>query len=168
MNKITSLILDVDGTLTDGKIHISLSGELYKTFDVKDGLAIRRLLPDAGIKVIVITGRSSDITTLRCKELEVDSIYQGVIDKEALVRNLANTRVITPSSTAYMGDDINDLEAMLFLKDDGGYICCPNDAVFQVKEISDYIANLNGGNGAVREAVEHIIELNRRDYAKDK
>ena len=75
---IMLLAMDVDGTLTDGRIYMGLSGESFKAFDAKDGLGIAKLLPMVGIVPVVITGRQSRILELRCKELGSEEFYQGV------------------------------------------------------------------------------------------
>lgn len=150
---IKYLVMDVDGTLTDGKIYMSSSGEAMKAFNIKDGLGIHDILPLNNIIPMIITGRSSDIVLNRCKELGVMEVYQGVSNKieklESLVEDL--------SSVAYMGDDINDLTCMEAVKDAGGVTGCPADAVDKVKNFVDFIAMHNGGEGAVRDFIEWII-----------
>lgn len=151
---IKYLIMDVDGTLTDGKIYISPSGEMMKAFNIKDGLAIHDILPEKQIVPIIITGRYSDIVLNRCNELGITKVYQGVSDKLEVLKMITNNLC----SVAYIGDDINDLSCMEAVKNANGIIGCPADAVDKVKAISDFIAMHNGGDGAVREFIEWIIK----------
>lgn len=146
--------MDVDGTLTDGKIYMSNTGELYKVFDIKDGCGIHDIALRSGLTPIIITGRSSDIVLNRCRELGIKEIYQGVHNKfETLLCCTSDL-----STVAYIGDDINDLSCMKPIKAAGGIVACPKNAVTEVLEIADYISTYNGGDGAVREFIEWLIK----------
>lgn len=153
MGRIEYLIMDVDGTLTDGKIYIGNQGETFKAFSIKDGYGIHDILIPHGIHPVIITGRKSDIVMNRCKELGIEMVYQGISDKTEKMKEI----VTNVSSVAYIGDDLNDLPCMLCVKENGGIVGCPSDATQQVKEISDFISNREGGNGAVREFIEYIV-----------
>ena len=155
MGKIKYLAMDVDGTLTDGKIYMGMDGEACKAFDVKDGCGIHDIAIPNGIIPIIITGRKSEIVSRRCKELEIINVYQGVKDK----LNVLSKITADFSEIAYIGDDINDLQCMTKVKQEGGLVGCPNDAVIEVKNISDFISEYNGGAGAVRQYIEFIINL---------
>ena len=91
MKSIKLLVLDIDGTMTDGKIYIGEQGELMKAFDIKDGYAIYKLLPEHGIKPVVITGRSSKIVENRCLELGVSELHQGCLDKGEKLKEIASS-----------------------------------------------------------------------------
>lgn len=145
-------IMDVDGTLTDGKIFIGSNGEEFKAFDVKDGYAINEMLHKNGIKTAIITGRKSNIVDFRAKELNIDYVYQDVKDKKESIKNLSVIQNIQLDDIAYIGDDLNDLEALKMC----GIKGCPADAVNEVKCICDFISNYSGGNGAVRDFIEWI------------
>lgn len=145
--------MDVDGTLTDGKIYMGPSGEAMKAFDVKDGWGIHAILIPHGIRPVIITGRVSEIVARRCEELEITDVYQGIKDKAAQLRSITEDF----SEVAYIGDDIIDLPCMQLVKEAGGIVGCPSDAVKAVKEISDYIADHDGGNGAVRDFIEWLL-----------
>ena len=145
--------MDVDGTLTDGKVYMSNSGELMKAFNIKDGCGIHDILVPAGITPVIITGRSSDIVLNRCKELGIDEVHQGVRNK--IEKLLMITKDL--STVAYIGDDINDLSCMEAIKAAGGLIGCPADAVERVKSIVNYISLYNGGDGAVRDFIEWLL-----------
>lgn len=152
--KIKYIVMDVDGTLTDGKIYMSDMGELYKAFNIKDGCGIHDIALNVGLTPIVITGRSSDIVLNRCREIGITEVYQGVHNK--IEKLLSCTTDL--STIAYIGDDINDLSCMEPIKEAGGIVGCPRDAVTAVIELADYIAEHNGGDGAVRDFIEWLIE----------
>lgn len=160
---IKFLVMDVDGTLTDGKIYMGNSGELFKAFDVKDGCGIKDILPEYGIIPIIITARQSDILKRRCEELNIFDLYQGVrhkYDKLIQVIREYNDEYASNydlADCAYIGDDILDLQCMEPILAAGGIIGCPKDAVSKVKNISHYVSEYNGGNGAVRDFIEWII-----------
>jgi 3-deoxy-D-manno-octulosonate 8-phosphate phosphatase (KDO 8-P phosphatase) len=151
---IKMLVMDVDGTLTDGKIYMGQDGEILKVFNVKDGYAIHEILPKYNIIPVIITGRTSRIVENRAKEIGITHIYQGIEDKTGLLRKLVQEINISMSDVAYIGDDINDLECMKIC----GLKGCPADAVPEIKTIADFISKKNGGEGAVREFVEKIVK----------
>ena len=153
MGDIKYLVMDVDGTLTDGKIYIGEHGELMKAFSVKDGYGIGVILRDYCIIPVIITGRMSKIVENRCREIGVEKIYQGIGDKTAFLKEL----IPDLSKVAYMGDDLNDLDAMIEVRKHGGITGCPSDAVTKVRQHSDYISMLPGGGGAVRDFIDWII-----------
>lgn len=150
--KIKAMVIDVDGTLTDGKIYMGSSGEIMKAFHVRDGYGIHDELPKLGITPIIITGRKSDILLNRCNELGVKFLIQGSKNKVNDMIEILKILNISLSEIAYMGDDVNDLEAMKLAK----IKACPCDAVKEVKLISDFIASVGGGEGAVREFIDWI------------
>lgn len=156
-NKIKYLVMDVDGTLTDGKIYMGANGEVMKAFDIKDGYGIHDILPTLGITPVIITGRSSTIVQNRCKELGITLLYQGVSDKLGKLKEILIEQRGDFSEVAYMGDDLNDLQCMLYIKDNGGLIGVPNDACQQVKDVASFVAASNGGNGAVRDFVNYLF-----------
>lgn len=146
--------MDVDGTLTDGKIYMGKDGECFKAFDIKDGCGIHDIAIPNGIIPIIITGRTSKIVENRCKELGIKELHQGISQKKELLEQL----VPDCSKVAYIGDDINDIPCMQFVKSKGGLVGCPADAIKQVREIADYVCDKDGGHGAVREYIEWILE----------
>ena len=152
--RIKYLVMDVDGTLTDGKIYMSGDGELFKVFDIKDGYCISSILPEHGIEPVIITGRKSQIVKKRCDELNVDMVYQGVSRKEEKLKEIISDL----ECVAYIGDDLNDIPTMKLIKNNGGTVGCPQDAVDAVKKIVDYTCSKRAGEGAVREFAEWIIE----------
>lgn len=161
---IKFLVMDIDGTLTDGKVYMGNDGECFKAFDIKDGYAIRNLLPPNGIVPVIITARNSRIVENRCKELDIMECHQNATNKyEKLVQILSayskkDGVEYNFSHVAYIGDDILDLQCMTPVKAAGGLVGCPANAVKQVREVADFISEGKGGDGAVREFVEWILE----------
>ncbi len=150
---IKYLIMDVDGTLTDGRIYMGNDGEIMKAFSIKDGCGIHDLLMPKGIKPIIVTGRKSNIVENRCREIGICDIYQDVRCKLNTVKELDYDL----TEVANIGDDINDLSVMNAIKECGGLVGCPSNAAKEVKEIADFISGKNGGEGAVREFIEWIL-----------
>ena len=152
MKDIRLFAMDVDGTLTDGKIYMGAAGELMKAFNIKDGQGIR-LLQQAGIVVAIITARRSEIVENRAKELDIVEVYQSEGDKVKALRALCEKYGLTPAQTAFIGDDLGDLPALRFC----GVGFCPSDAAKEVCETAHVLAT-RGGEGAVREAAELLLE----------
>ena len=150
--KIKMLVMDVDGTLTDGKIYMGSDGEVFKAFDVKDGYAIAHL-HEVGIIPVIITGRKSKIVENRAKELNIKEVYQGVSDKIEKLKEVAKDNGVLLEEVAYIGDDLNDLDCMGIC----GLSACPNDAIDEVIQSVNYICKHSSGNGAVREFIEYIL-----------
>lgn len=155
---IKYLVMDVDGTLTDGKIYMGESCELCKTFNIKDGCGIHDILIPAGICPVIITGRSSNIVLNRCRELGIEKVYQGVLDKAEILKKITEEL----AEVAYIGDDINDLSCIKLIKAAGGKVGCPRDAVQKVQKLADFIADHNGGEGAVREFIDWLVDNERK------
>ena len=155
---IRYLVMDVDGTLTDGKIYIGNSGELCKAFHVKDGAGIHDILIPAGCIPVIITSRQSAIVLNRCRELEITEIHQGVKDKLTKLEEICGKNL---GDVAYIGDDINDLPCMKKVTAAGGVIGCPADAVNEVKLSADYIAEHKGGEGAVRDFIDWLVGMQK-------
>lgn len=153
-NDIKLLFMDVDGTLTDGKIHMAAEGELFKSFDIKDGYGIHELLPKHGIVPVIITGRASKIVENRAAELAITELYQGRHDKKDTFRQVLEKYACPPEQAAYIGDDVLDLPCM----EQCGLVGCPADAVEAVKRVAHFVSAKNGGAGAVREFIEWMIQ----------
>lgn len=153
MNNIKLIILDVDGTLTDGKIYYDNNGNEIKAFNAKDGMAISQAIKN-GINISIVTGRRSSIVDRRAKELGIKYVYQGVNSKVEILDKLLCKLQLDINEVMYIGDDINDIEIMKKLK----HSACPKDAVEEVKEISEIVSSKNGGEGAVREIIEIILK----------
>lgn len=151
--KIKMLVMDVDGTLTDGHIYISADGEIMKAFHVQDGYAIVHILPELGITPVIITGRSSEIVKRRAAELKIHNLHQGISDKLCKLKEVAEELGVSAEQIAYIGDDLNDLECIRYC----GLTACPADAVGTVRDAVNYVCERNGGSGAVREFVDKLV-----------
>ena len=162
MHEIRFMVMDVDGTLTDGKIYMGNNGEVMKAFDAKDGYAIKCILPKLGVIPVVITARESMILQNRCCELGIEELYQGKMDKLAVIYELLEGWTkrdgveYSLSNVAYIGDDMLDLACMKPIVESNGITGCPNNAIADVKAFASYICSNNGGDGAVREFIEWI------------
>lgn len=150
--KIKVLVMDVDGTLTDGHIYIGAEGEAMKAFHVQDGYGIAQMLPQLGITPVIITGRSSRIVEKRAGELKITSLHQGISDKLSKLKEVASELGADAEEIAYIGDDLNDLDCIRYC----GFTGCPADAVPEVLDSVDYICKKDGGRGAVREFIDVI------------
>lgn len=150
---IKLLCSDVDGVMTDNKLHISATGELFKTFNARDGWALKVILPENGIEPAVITGRKSQIVPKRCEELGVSLVFCGRNDKNAVVAQLAEEKGYSLSEIAFIGDDYNDLPAIRL----AGVSGCPSDAIEPVKAAVTYVCKAKGGEGALREFAEWVV-----------
>ena len=109
---IELIVLDVDGTLTDGKIIYTSAGDELKNFDVKDGLAIASWTKKLNKKVAIITGRKSKLVENRAKELGITHLYQGVDNKDEILQNILYEENLTWEQTAGIGDDLNDFKML--------------------------------------------------------
>lgn len=154
MKKIKTIFLDVDGTLTDGKVYYDASGNEMKAFHVQDGLILAAMVRQ-GYRFVVITGRKSEIVTRRMSELGITDVYQGIADKKEFIKEFLLQNAITEDSCGYIGDDLNDLEAMRMV----AWAACPANACREVRDIA-ITASKEGGNGAVRELLEQLLEQN--------
>jgi len=150
---IELIVLDVDGTMTDSRITYSENGDEIKSFNVKDGLAIaswRKL----GKQVAIITGRSSHIVERRAKELRIEHFYQGIHNKKEVLESLLEKLDLTMENVAAIGDDLNDYQMLQAAK----ISFVPRDSSAYVDKIATVILSKKGGDGAVREMIEHLIK----------
>lgn len=153
MKQIKVFVMDVDGTMTDGKIYMGSAGEAFKAFDIKDGYGIHEMLPERQVKTVIMTGRTSQIVVNRAKELEIDYVLQNVKNKKKAIMDLANEIGCSLEEMAYIGDDIIDIEPMKLC----GVSGCPADAAGEVKDVADFVSVKSGGCGAVRDFIEWLI-----------
>ena len=153
--KIKLIALDMDGTLTDGSINISGEGELFKRFNAKDGLGITAARRYGGLRISVITGRKGPAVQRRAEELGiVEDVMSGISAKKRALLVLADKYNLSLEEIAFMGDDLNDLPALLT----AGLSAAPADAAEDVRRRVSYIAPHNGGQGAVRDLLELILK----------
>lgn len=152
-SKLKLVVLDVDGTLTDGGIYYDSQGNEMKRFDVKDGLGIK-LGMAAGLEFAIITGRVSPMVERRVKELGIQHLVQGAQKKAPALRELMASCGFEPDQVAYMGDDLNDLPAMKLV----GICACPVDADDMIREMCAFVSECPGGHGAVRDFIQTALQ----------
>jgi len=150
---IKYLIMDVDGTLTDGKIYMGPNGETMKSFSVKDGMVINCILKPMNIVPVIITARNSSIVQNRCDELGIKEVYQGKLNKLITLKEIVGEDGL--GVCAYFGDDILDLKCMHPIKEAGG--------IEEVKAVADYVCINKAGEGALREFAEWLVSDRSND-----
>ena len=150
------MFLDVDGTLTDGKVYMSATGELFKAFSIKDGYGLHDILIANGVIPVIITGRKSQILEKRCMELGITEVFQGITNKLDVLKQYLDDNRLLGIECAYIGDDLNDLDCINYIKEHGGMTACPNDAENEIKKIVSFVSKRNGGNGAVRDFINYL------------
>ncbi len=148
---IRLLIVDVDGTLTDGGMYYDGRGEALKKFDTRDAKGML-MLRDAGVRVCVVTAETSAVVRARMRKLGITDYFAGVKNKLAWLDEYGPRLGVAPAQMAYIGDDVNDLEGLRVV----GLSCCPADAVLEVRLAVDYVCTAGGGTGAVREVCDLI------------
>lgn len=153
LENLKLLILDVDGTLTDGGVYVTQDGMQFKKYNAKDGLGIRELVK-SGMQVGIIShSMISEMVTSRAKALGIQNCYVGMEDKLKVLDGWCERLQITRKETAYIGDDINDLGIMQAV----GVSACPADAHKKILKISNITLKRNGGDGAVREFIDDYL-----------
>ncbi|MBB5020997.1 KdsC family phosphatase [Desulfurispira natronophila] len=153
IQRITTVVFDVDGVLSDGKITYDIHGVEYKSFHVRDGHRIK-LLHRVGYHTGIITGRHSPVVAHRAKELEIKMLYQGAIDKLAVYEQMKNEYQLVDEQIAYIGDDIIDIPVLRR----AGLAACVPDAIEDVRREVDIITQCRGGEGAAGEFIERILQ----------
>jgi len=152
---IKLIVLDVDGCLTDGKIIYSADGIESKNFNVKDGLAIATWIR-MGNQVAIITGRQSDIVKRRADELGIQHLFQGIKDKDRVLRELVESLSLKFYEVSAIGDDLNDYNMLAQV----GKSFTPSDGVKEIKELVNNVLTHSGGDGAVREMIDTLVDDN--------
>ena len=151
-SKIELVIFDVDGVLTDGRLYLSDTGQESKAFHSRDGHGMK-MLGRSGVVMAAITGRSSNIVTLRMQELGIKHVFQGQQDKLPVYERLIAELDIDSTQVAYVGDDVVDLPVMRRV----GLSIAVNDAHQLVKRYAHWLTPNNGGQGAARDVCELIL-----------
>ena len=154
LNKIKTFVFDIDGVFTNGKIMVDSHGNESRSFDTKDGIAVK-LANDLGYNIAVITGADNKGIEDRLNRLGVKNVFLNSNDKVKDLLNYSKTNNINLEKTVYMGDDLPDTFPMnlVYLK------TCPHDAAPEVREISDYVSNKKGGEGCVRDIIEQTLKV---------
>ena len=153
LKKIALIILDVDGTMTDGGVYIDSNGIETKKFNIKDGAGIL-LAQSASIEFMILTGRSSACVEQRANELHIKYIVQGMQNKAEYLKDFMSANKLLQENVAYIGDDLNDLPAMHY----AGVSACPSDAADEVKVYCDFVMPQKGGEGVIRAFVELLLK----------
>jgi len=154
VRKIAMLLMDVDGTLTDGRIFVLPDGQEIKAYHVRDGLGIF-LARMAGHKVRIITGKTSPSLEKRAERLGIEELHHGIMDKKKVLQEIGERHELTLDQIAYIGDDLADLEVTKSV----GLSAAVADAHPAVKKVADFICRNEGGRGAVREFIEFILKV---------
>ncbi|MGF1924421.1 MAG: KdsC family phosphatase [Bacteroidia bacterium] len=153
LKNITTFIFDVDGVLTDGTAIAAESGDLLRTFHIRDGYALQVALKK-GYHICIISGSGGPATTKRFENLGLSDVFLKVGDKVPVFENYLRDRSIEPAQVLYMGDDMPDYEVMKLV----GIAACPLDAVDEIKQVSHYISSRKGGETAVRDVIEKVLK----------
>jgi 3-deoxy-D-manno-octulosonate 8-phosphate phosphatase (KDO 8-P phosphatase) len=151
--KVRFLILDVDGVLTDGRIVMDEKGVESKFFDVRDGHGLK-LMMRADIQVAFLSGRQSEATRHQARDLGISKVYQNIHNKIDVYQQILAEEGLGDDDVGYMGDDVVDIPVLKR----AGFAAVVADAVDDIKPFADYIAERQGGRGAVREVVEFILK----------
>ncbi|MBL7815441.1 MAG: HAD-IIIA family hydrolase [Saprospiraceae bacterium] len=153
-NEINTFVFDVDGVMTDGKLLVTEGGEFLRSFNARDGYAIR-LAIEAGYNVCVISGGRGGSIEHRMKRIGIRQVFTGADPKLPVFLRYCEAHNIDPYKTLYMGDDLNDLDVMKKV----GLACCPTDACPEIIEVCHYVSPYKGGDGCVRDVVEKVMKL---------
>jgi 3-deoxy-D-manno-octulosonate 8-phosphate phosphatase (KDO 8-P phosphatase) len=151
--KIKLIIFDVDGVLTDGSLFYGDDGQEYKAFQSRDGHGMK-MLQKSGVDIAFITGRTSEVVKHRAKNLGIDHVYQGQLQKLPAFKTLLEQLKISPEEVAYVGDDVVDLPVMIRV----GLAITVSDGHDLAKKHAHWITQNRGGHGAAREICEFIMQ----------
>ncbi len=154
MPEISTFIFDVDGVLTDGTVTVFPNGELIRTMNIKDGYALK-VAVDMGFRVCIISGGTNPAVKSRLQGLGITDIFLGAHNKIEQFNEYTELYEIDPGEVLYMGDDIPDLPVMKLC----GLATCPKDAVQEIRNISSYVSQKNGGKGCVRDVIEQVLKV---------
>lgn len=154
LENISTFVFDVDGVFTDGTLFITAEGDMLRQMNVKDGYALKTAL-QKGYNVCIITGGTNEGVRIRLRGLGVTDIYMGAHHKTEALNEYLLKHNIEAKNVLYMGDDMPDIPPMKLI----GLATCPQDAIPEVKEVSQYISHRNGGNGCVRDVIEQVLKV---------
>ncbi|MEY2924967.1 MAG: hypothetical protein RLZZ337_1515 [Bacteroidota bacterium] len=160
--QIDTFLLDVDGVLTNGSVIATDGGEMRRSFNIKDGFALQFAVKQ-GYNVIIISGGNAEGVRSRLKNLGIKHVFTGVANKRDFLLKLSEDMSLDLDNCLYMGDDYPDISVMNLC----GLKVCPNDAVWEIKENSDWITQSNGGEGAVREIIERTLLMQDKWESSD-
>lgn len=150
--RVRALLFDVDGVMTDGRVHVTETGDLLRVMHIRDGYALKRAI-DAGLRVAIVTGGASEGARLRFSGLGVVDYYSGVQEKLPTVSAYLRRHKIAAADALYMGDDLPDVSPMRHV----GTACAPADACAEALAVADYVSERRGGDACVREVIERVM-----------
>jgi YrbI family 3-deoxy-D-manno-octulosonate 8-phosphate phosphatase len=162
--RLRLVLTDVDGVLTDGGVYYSAEGEALKRFHLRDGMGVE-LLRKAGLETGLVTRENSPIVERRAEKLRLVHTHLGVVDKRRYLEDWFERERIAPGSVAYIGDDVNDLETLLWLREHG-VTAAPADGVPEVRSAVHLVTQARGGHGAFREFADFLIRARTLEESK--
>jgi YrbI family 3-deoxy-D-manno-octulosonate 8-phosphate phosphatase len=161
MRRVRLFATDVDGVLTDGGMYYSEAGDEWKKFNTRDGMGLK-LLQRAGIITALVTMEETKLVARRAAKLAIPEVHQGAKDKLAVLRDMIGRHGLTLQEVVYIGDDVNDLEALRAV----GFSAAPADGLPPVLEVVHYVCKKKGGEGAVREVADLILAAQQKDPSR--
>lgn len=153
LKKISLFVIDVDGTMTDGGIYYDENGNEMKKFCTKDAAGYFTA-HQVGIEIMVLTGRECKATTRRMQEMKIEYLCQDVKHKKSFLQDFMRKHNLGKENVGYIGDDLNDLPAMKL----AGFVGCPKDSCEEIIGIADYVSDIKGGYGAVRDIISYVLK----------
>ncbi|CAN5258488.1 HAD-IIIA family hydrolase [soil metagenome] len=157
LSKVRALVFDIDGVLTDGKIHFNSDNTTSRTVNAKDGFALQRAVHE-GFTVAIISAAQDENLKTRFKNIGLQEVYLGAHDKEETYKEFTTVYDLKDEEVLFMGDDLPDLLAMRR----SGVPCCPRDADSSIRDMCVYISPFKGGEGCVRDVIEQVLRLNKK------
>lgn len=162
LQKVKAFAFDIDGVFTDGSVLMYANGDLLRTYNAKDGYAVRYAV-EKGFPVAIITGGISETIKMRFSQFNVTDIYLGSHYKLPDFEDFCYKYSLSPSEVLFMGDDIPDIPIM----EACGLPTCPSDAVAEVKKVSTFISPYKGGHGCVRDIIEQVLKVHGKWHSND-
>jgi 3-deoxy-D-manno-octulosonate 8-phosphate phosphatase (KDO 8-P phosphatase) len=154
LQQVRAFVFDVDGVLTDGTVLVTDEGQLLRSMHIRDGFALKAAA-EKGYPILILSGGFNEGVRIRLHNLGIQHIILGSKNKVADFNAFCTEQQIDPQTVAYMGDDIPDYQVMKLT----GLASCPQDAIPEIKKISQYISHRNGGRGAVRDLIEQVLKV---------
>jgi 3-deoxy-D-manno-octulosonate 8-phosphate phosphatase (KDO 8-P phosphatase) len=153
LNKVKAFVFDVDGVFTDSMLYCMADGEQVRAMNAKDGFAVR-FAQKQGFPIGIISAGQNNVGTIkRLQYLDIEDLYMGSFEKTEAIQLFAKKHNIPLDEILYMGDDIPDYPVLKMV----GIPTCPGDAAIEIKQVSKYISNVNGGQGCVRDVIEQVL-----------
>ena len=152
--RVKIVLTDVDGVLTDGGMYYTEKGDIMKKFHTRDGMGVT-LMKKYGIPTIIITKEKTPMVKQWSKRMKIEKLYDGIIQKEKILKKICERYDVSPDEILYVGDDVNDVKLLKKV----GLSVCPYDAIESVKKKCNYVCNAKGGDGVLREIADIIISL---------